>query len=94
MAKVLSTGNYWKFLCPVCGVHYLPKNAGWVFDGNIDSPTITPSLVEVVNSPNHPDYQAEADTTTCHLSVTAGEIVFYGDCTHEMAGQTVAMTDW
>ena len=92
--KILSTGTYWKFLCPVCGVHYIPQNAGWQFDGDVDAPTITPSLVEVVNSPNHPNHQEDEPTTTCHLNVTNGEIVFHEDCTHELAGQTVAMTDW
>lgn len=92
--KILSTGSNWKFLCPACGVHYLPKGAGWVFDGNVNSPTIAPALVEVVNSPAHPDYIEGEPTSVCSLTVTAGQITFHEDCTHELAGQTVAMEDW
>lgn len=30
----------------------------------------------------------------CHSFVTNGQIQFLGDCTHELAGQTVDLPDW
>jgi hypothetical protein len=32
--------------------------------------------------------------TVCHSFVTDGCIQFLGDCTHELAGQTVDLPDW
>ena len=32
--------------------------------------------------------------TVCHSFVTNGNILFLGDCTHAMAGQTVPLPDW
>jgi hypothetical protein len=29
----------------------------------------------------------------CHYRVTAGQLEFYPDCTHDLKGQTVAMPD-
>jgi hypothetical protein len=37
----------------------------------------------------HPDDPAPFKCTQCHSFVTDGRIQFLGDCTHELAGQTV-----
>ena len=73
------------FLCPGCDeahVFYLPR---WTFDGNRESPTMTPSLL--LRRPGH----------VCHLFLTSGRLQFLSDCTHELAGKTVDLPpipDW
>lgn len=81
------------FYCPGCkmqhGVWVSPnKNdlgASWGFNGDFDNPTITPSILA--------KYKNENGDQVCHSFVTDGKIQFLGDCTHELAGQTVEMID-
>lgn len=76
------------FWCLGCGnVH--PIDVGntkpsWNFNGNLESPTFTPSLV---CSNNH-------QPTRCHLFITNGKIQYLNDCWHNLKGQTVDMVDW
>ncbi len=93
-AKVADDGNHWIFKCPACGLHYIRKGKGWHFDGNVESPTISPSLVEITNSTNHPHHQPDVPMTRCHLFVSAGKIEFLNDCTHPYGGQTIEMTEF
>lgn len=80
----------WCFWCPGCKeMHSLsvgrPGKPNWQFDGNLESPTFTPSLL----------YPREVGR--CHLFVRQGRIEYLGDCHHELAGQTVPMEplpDW
>ncbi len=71
------------FKCPGCG-HYhgytIELGSGeqgpvWTFNGNLESPTFSPSLRTWYNlaDPNIPHYQ-------CHFFVTDGVIRFCGDC--------------
>jgi hypothetical protein len=78
--------------CPACNhVHtYRVQGAGpnWNFDGNVDSPTFTPSYREF--------YPAQGDapeTTICHTFLTAGVIQFLGDCPNEYANTNVSLPD-
>lgn len=80
----------------------------WGYNGNDAAPTITPSIA--VRSGHYAqgysgggcwcDYNREhpEDATfscaVCHSFVTDGRIQFLGDCTHALAGQTVALPDW
>lgn len=81
--------------CPGCDMAHRPQIVGehgdppegpcWTWDGNLEAPTFTPS------------YVTWTDTTRCHSNITAGQWVFHGDSTHELAGQTVPMVpvpDW
>ena len=82
----------WAFICPGCGYSHAftvgPKfcdaDHRWTFNGNVESPTFTPSLR--VNG-STPDAQ-------CHLEVADGQIKYHGDCFHALAGKTVPMIDW
>jgi len=71
----------------------------WGFNGNHDAPTFSPSIlvrgkrritddehdrIMAGEKINLPDY-------VCHSFVTDGQIRFLGDCTHELAGQTVVL---
>jgi hypothetical protein len=90
--------------CPGCDdVHSIEienKETKWQFDGDLESPTITPSIKvsgtqwnegDHFHKPNH--QVAPGQPTTCHSFVTAGQWQFLGDCTHVLAGQTVDMVD-
>ena len=87
------------FVCPGCavmhsnsGLHMLPVNCGdvkapsWDFDGNLDAPTLSPSILTGRGSDN-----------VCHSFLRAGVFEYLGDCTHPLTGQQVPMgelPDW
>lgn len=80
----------WAFYCPGCKYmhHYntvrlTAEGPCWQFDGNIESPTFTPSLLVGPNTPK----------SRCHLYVKAGRIEYLSDCWHDLRGQTVDMID-
>ncbi len=96
--KVLETDTHWVIKCDQCGRHHIPKakvpNRTWAFDGNIDSPTFTPSINECCNPPGHKDYRSDVKTSRCHFVITKGQIYYCNDCTHKLAGQTVPLPDF
>lgn len=77
------------FDCPACGyghcwytkdgpiVNGVMQN--WTFNGDLDSPTIMPSLNVNATDPKH----------RCHSWIKNGTIEFLSDCFHAMKGQTV-----
>lgn len=84
------------FICPGCytfgeyntGLHMLPINTdktspAWTWDGNLDSPTISPSILTGKNTPSR----------RCHSFLTQGIFEFLSDCTHDLAGLKVPMLD-
>jgi hypothetical protein len=113
MAKVRehTDGGFtqWDFKCPGCGHNHVfvtagpstsPHNQRWQFNGNVDKPTFTPSLLNWWGKDADPNWQEPEGTPpsygwsgTCHLYVTAGQIQYLGDCTHKLAGQTIDMVD-
>jgi hypothetical protein len=58
------------------------NGARWSFDGNVASPTFSPSINVGPNS-----------SLQCHYFITAGKILFCGDCHHTLKGQTVDLPD-
>lgn len=102
------------FTCPGCGDNHsfrvAPAETGpvWQFNGNLDAPTFTPSLLvrSGCKSPHHkPGEECWCTFKTddgepspfkcyqCHSIVTNGKIQFLSDCTHELAGQTVELPE-
>jgi len=78
------------FHCPGCEhghIYYTSGPVTWFFNGDLERPTFTPSLLNTCE--NHPDPKQRR----CHLHVTNGEIVFCTDCSHAYAGKTVPMPD-
>lgn len=85
--------------CPGCGgahrivVWQAPGETGpvWEWDGNLDAPTVSPSiLVRWTWGP-------ERIQKACHSFLRAGRWEFLADSTHVLAGQTADMTpvpDW
>lgn len=78
--------------CPGCKSHHtLPierdRKLSWVWDGNVQSPTFTPSLLRYgAKGPNW-----EILIPRCHSFIKSGKWEFLADCDHELAGQTVNM---
>lgn len=80
----------YSFPCPGCGhphVFYVSGLMTWTFDGNMEAPTFTPSLL------NSCDTHINPKLRRCHLNLTAGKLQFHPDCTHGLAGQTVDMLE-
>lgn len=93
LSRILATteeGSLW-FECPGCKlVHRVMHGTGpeprWGWNGDIEKPTFTPSVLV--------RYRWADGDRICHSFVTDGRIQFLGDCTHALAGQTVALADW
>lgn len=80
----------------------------WDWDGNLESPTISPSILchnsvflheDGTQCPNwHEDYETRTHTQgPCHSFVRNGQWEFLSDCAHELAGKTVPvppLPDW
>ena len=111
-----SPNGEYSFKCPGCGDHHviptitkLDNGAIWSFNGNVNAPTFSPSLL--VRSGHYAPYKKESDACwctydqehpeepsgfscyICHSFVTDGKIQFLGDCTHHLKGQTVELPE-
>lgn len=98
------------FWCPGCdGAHVVVVEGpnAWSFNGSLDRPTFSPSVL--VRSGHHVPgasgdcwctYEARTGRSSpfscsvCHSFVRDGQIQFLGDCTHALAGQTVPLPSW
>lgn len=83
------------------------ERPSWTFNGDYDRPTFTPSIL--VKSGHYCSGQEGRECWctfeqrfgrkppftcgVCHSFVTDGMIQFLSDCTHALAGQTVALPD-
>lgn len=93
-------GRAASFWCPGCASAHVVNverpegEAGpcWGFNGNADAPTFTPSILVTYNGSDAGI--DDAPPAICHSFVTDGQIVFLGDCTHALAGQTVPIPVW
>jgi hypothetical protein len=83
-----------QFSCPGCRDHHaIPvvvvgkEKGAWRWNGDVNLPTIVPSLLVNVGGSN-------PSVPICHSFVTDGKIQFLQDSTHELAGQTVEIPNW
>jgi hypothetical protein len=80
------------FYCPGCKYNHIYFVKGfnkiWQFNGDVDNPTFTPSLLNRI-----PATDKEAERNRCHLFVKNGRIEYCNDCFHELKGKTVEMED-
>lgn len=65
---------------PVTKEHPLPPGV-WFFNGNLDKPTISPSI-RIIGG---------VTGTLCHVVVTDGILNFCADSPHKYAGQSIGM---
>ena len=83
------------FVCPGCldiypgstGLHMLPVNSAdktpsWEFDGNLETPTLSPSILT-----------RYGEGRQCHSFLRNGKFQFLDDCSHSLAGQVVDIPD-
>ncbi len=64
------------------------STAKWTFNGDLDSPTLSPSVLTWATNPS-----TGADIFRCHSFVTNGKIQFLGDCSHELKNQTIELPE-
>ncbi len=97
----LAEGGRVLFWCPGCeeGHAIGPE---WTWNGSTTAPTFRPSVKvtgvqwamgQAFRKNTHAQVPA-GEQTICHSFVTDGRIEFLGDCTHELAGQTVDLPTW
>lgn len=70
------------FDCPGCRYAHAFEVPRWTWNGSLDKPTFSPSLIV------GPDSAAR-----CHSFVREGRIEFLSDCHHALAGQTVDLPE-
>lgn len=98
MAKLMKVSNHpgdYVFRCPGCdNLHLisdqtsLTRGAKWDFDGNLESPTFSPSYLLWWDHP-----VTKKREKTCHSFIKNGSIQYLNDCSHSLAGQTVALPE-
>lgn len=121
LSPTLRRVNGWilGFYCPGCKRrHHIhdapapgnPASPVWQWNGSVDRPTFTPSLLirgaEFTPAGlaayeawceagfQQPAPEFERMDTVCHSFITDGKIQFLGDCTHHLAGQAVDIPVW
>jgi hypothetical protein len=86
--------GYFTHWCPACeeAHQYGPR---WTFNGNVDTPSFSPSMKITWGRYADPNHKAESpdENRICHYFLTDGELRFCGDCTHSMGGRTVPLPD-
>lgn len=98
-----TVGGELLFFCPGCRCAHMIRVASpgpcWSFDGNMEAPTFSPSVLVRGTRPITDDEQQRImagekitpEPTVCHLFIRGGKIEFLNDCTHNLKGQTVPM---
>ena len=73
--------------CDACKGAHIFEVPRWNYNGDAEKPTFSPSMK--VSYPN--DWPRKY---CCHFNITDGQIIYHGDCTHEMAGKTIPLRDF
>ena len=99
---------YW---CQGCEQMHSVRTEGpgsWGFNGDIERPTFTPSVLVTSGhyiaqwdrkecwctyNAEHPDQLASFKCHRCHTFITDGTVQFLADCSHPLAGQTLPLPD-
>jgi hypothetical protein len=82
---------------------------GWSWNGNVDRPTFEPSVLVTGGhyaagfkqgdrcwctwNAEHPNDPSSFTCQRCHTFIRDGMVQFLGDCSHELAGQTLPLPD-
>ena len=89
--------EYYSFYCPGCKHQHVysicSDGSGWQFNGNMGKPSFTPSLLNSMKIKNEITGVYDIEKERCHLFVTDGKIIYCGDCSHELSGQTIEMSE-
>lgn len=77
--------HYWHY-CPGCDDRHIVQTrtdgSGWDFNGDLESPTFSPSIKHTLSGGR-----------ICHYYIRDGRIEYCDDCYHDLAGTTVNMAD-
>lgn len=101
LGRTVDGGQLVHFRCPGCDDFHQVSIGTWSWNGDLDLPTFSPSVLvggvqweagEGFHKPKH--HVEPGSPIVCHSFVTDGRIQFLGDCTHELAGQTVDLPEW
>lgn len=94
------TAGGYSHWCPACEeMHQFATDgrnssgAQWVFNGNPERPSFTPSMHIRINPPDHPHYQRDVASSVCHYFLRDGVIEYLSDCTHALRGQKVPLPE-
>lgn len=71
----------------------ITKKPVWIFNGDFERPTFTPSLRQYYNRPESHGERAGEEVTTCHNIVTDGKIQFCSDSQHDLKNQTLDLQE-
>jgi hypothetical protein len=102
------------FWCTGCNsahtiYHGNSTNARWSWNGNIDKPTFSPSVLirsghyipDTITDTcwctynrDNPDNGNGFKCGVCHSFIIDGNIQYLDDCTHELKGQTIPLPEW
>lgn len=93
------TQRGYMFWCPGCDSEHLVTTEGpqaWTFDGNLDSPTFSPSVLVRTGRAVDPTFvREEGDPPEiCHSFVRSGRLEFCADSQHHLSGRTVPLPPW
>jgi hypothetical protein len=91
------------FWCEGCKTHHYVQHEGvpkWDWCGSLQRPTVRPSILcrgtVPITDEEHTILMngglVDPKPTVCHMMIRDGQIEYLGDCTHALAGRTVAMT--
>lgn len=81
--------DHYTWWCPGCQQIHIWQVGGptsWEFDGNMEKPTVSPSILTHVR-----------EDRGCHVFIVAGMIQFLPDSWHGLKGMTIPMAelpDW
>ena len=95
--KLRINGNHYAMWCPGCDDLHQIDNT-WGFNGNIDSPTFSPSILTWLDpnpnaDPKHDPTGVYRNGRRCHSFIVDGVWQFLSDCTHSLAGQNIPMVE-
>lgn len=89
------------FFCPGCDSPHMvsipPKPESWGFNGDLERPTFTPSVLVTYDGTDAGQDRGDGDPAPparCHSFVTDGRIQFLSDCSHGLANQTVDLPEY
>jgi hypothetical protein len=78
------TDSIYTFYCPGCKYEHPYEVPRWTWNGSMEKPTFSPSLLCNQHDDQH----------RCHLFVVEGIIQYCNDCYHDLKGKYVIMYDW
>jgi uncharacterized protein DUF6527 len=87
--KLRKTPNGIAHWCPGCEDVHVIAIPRWTWDGNVDAPTTSPSMLIFM-----PAHDGQPKRTLCHYWLKAGKLEFLSDSAHALAGKTVDLPDW